>query len=372
MITKLQSLSQGTAGNMTGADIATAVNALIDSSVDYKGSLSNIDVNTAIEAGYYVVLYSGMTNNPPFDENYFLEVHPTDGNWCMQVATSLTNPDNRYVRVIRPSLTTYPEWQRVNKSKLHGKKILFLGDSIMESYTIPHEIGQATGAEIINCAIGGTRMGRTGSGVNGDGYRDCGGWRIAEAIDSGDWSTVRTAVEYLRDSKNDNNIAQLELLENLDFSTVDILVVSYGTNDFTGGWTTLGTPTDEDISDPDGTATTWSAHWNNFLKRIRAKYPNIKILCLSPIWRRTTPTDTAGIVGGSDVSPDLLDQYLYQYGDSLHEICKRHKVEYHDMYRTSGIDELTHTHYLGDELHPNLTGAKMLAGKIQGLIESKF
>src|SRR5690606_27900927 len=110
---------------------------------------------------------------------------------------------------------------------LFGLTVAFIGDSITEIGDYPERTAALLGTRVYNFGIGGTRM---GVHQNAD-YNELCGYNIAKAIKSGDWTAMQAAAANLA-SLGDDNTAQVNGMAGLDWNTVDIVVIGYGTNDY--------------------------------------------------------------------------------------------------------------------------------------------
>lgn len=286
------------------------------------------------------------------------------GAWNQETIVNIDRPEQRFTRISRFSNGSFPPWIPTgetmggNTNRLLGKTIAFLGDSITASSAgFPGKIGVMLGANIINCGIGGTRMGV--HTVNG--YDRLSGWTIASAIESNDFSQVEAGA---LDVGDPGLMTKVNLMKDTDWQSVDYIVVGFGTNDF-GGDRQLGLPTDT-------TEESFYGACDMVMSKLQRACPQARLLFLTPIWRRRTPTHTGGVVGGSDISPNTHGLYLYEFGEVIQEVCKRYHLECLELYYTSGIAEATNLQYLEDELHPNAAGYELMASKVAGALSSRW
>lgn len=360
--------------SITSAMLANAsvTRAKLAANFEYNTLISSGTINTAMPSGVTLlsVVTAGDIAGLPSDYGTglgFLEVWGST-DYFVQRLTKRNNSKQRWIRDVRVSTTTYNAWrydglERTDFDRFAGKKIAFLGDSITASYLMPEQITANLAATMYNFGIGGTRAGDHVS----TGFDELSGYQLANAINSGNWTDPLAGANYLNTSDPASYayiLARVTAMAALDWSTIDYLVIGYGTNDF-GGGNAIGTPSDT-------TGATYYGGINIIIEQILDAYPNIKLLFWSPIWRRRTPTDPSGIAGGSDVSPNTNGDFLYEYVEALQDACKRKHVECIDLYYTSGIFETTYLHYLVDELHPTTAGSALLAAKISGALQSKF
>lgn len=381
-------ISQGVATSwfpISGKDVTTHGSKIIDNTITRSklnesfmdaGSLSSGSVNQPLKPGFYIVYSDTVTDLPEGiggGHAGILEVlgQSSDGIMIQRVMHN-GKPEERWVRRCRPFRDEYGEWffdgtqpePVINYpyDRLAGKKIVLFGDSLTANQLIPTYVaGSLPQSEIIDLSIGGTRIAKHPSA----GWEDLSGWVIATAINTGDWTRVLNGADIVNSEGNYNYIVnKMNIASEVDWSDVDYIVAGYGTNDFSG------TPIGELTS---ATHTEFCGGVNIFIEQILSQYPHIRLLFWTPPWQRRTQTHPApGIEGGSDVSPNSIGKYLYEYADAMIEIGKMKKQIVIDMYRESGIYETTHQYYLSDLLHVTNAGARILADKIVGALQSKF
>lgn len=335
----------------------------------YKALINSGSTRDIVADGTYLVVAATTADNPPqITGNYLLIVENiSSSSYVNQRAIQLSDGSKTATRTIRPAQNIYYDWKAPDAGQVNpfaGKKIAFLGDSITEFGTYPQQVANALGATALNMGIGGTRLGFHSL----PNYDELSGYKIAKAINTGNFTPLETAAAGLIVSDNDDNTAAVNLIKTTDWSTVDYLVVGYGTNDF-GGNRPVGIYT-ENLSD----GSTFAGAANYFIQMIHSKYPQIKIVFTTPIWRKKTPMAQAGIDGGSDVSPNTLGKYLIEYADELIKVAQSNHIEVLDLYRKSGISKYTEKLYLNqsDMLHPLNPGYELIANKVAGFLKASF
>ncbi|MGE0856880.1 MAG: hypothetical protein AB7L18_12390, partial [Hyphomicrobiaceae bacterium] len=175
--------------------------------------------------------------------------------------------------------------QKAAKSGLFGKKVVVLADSIYELTSLHSRIGLATGATVYKTAFGGCAMAQRG--VTPTDYDRFSFAHLADAIATGDWSAQVAANTTLSGPPtNDNNSAQLAILQALDFDTVDIIIVGYMANDFYSD-VPLGTDTDT-------VRTTFKGAINYGIQTIQNAFPHIQFIFHSHTWHARTGQGVTG------------------------------------------------------------------------------
>lgn len=240
--------------------------------------------------------------------------------------------------VLSPQLTS-----AVDIVGLVGTKIACFGDSITERGIYPNTIAELTGATTYNVGFGGCRMAYHTSTK----YDKFSMSKLADAINTNDWSTQNAAVTVLTDFAE-----ELTRLKSINFLEVDYITIFYGTNDFSGA-VPLGTNEDSD-------STTFKGAINYIVNTILSAYPHIKILFICPLWR------LFGASGNQDVDivPNSEGIYLHEYVDAIIEMAKINKMPYLDLFRTSGINKYNYTKLYSDTTHPNEKGSIKIGRQI--------
>ena len=275
---------------------------------------------------------------------------------------------------------------------LVGKTILCLGDSITEfSYDgkrYSDYLAEITGATVYNGGIGGTGISRR-SDIPADGaftsnaqaYACLDLPSIAESLNSGDFSLPQAAAEWLVSDDNpnktaDDNRAVVEVLKNVDLSSVDIVTIFIGTNDIGKQLGELG----ESIKVTDAAPYPYanvSRGFNRVISQLLLKNPNLRIYYFSPMpryWGDIRTFDS----GSADADSNWCDNYTVSAGysfpdlvDHLISLARYYKIPVCDMYRTLGINQWNIASIMrgdiSDGTHP-YKGFKMIANKIASFI----
>lgn len=240
-----------------------------------------------------------------------------------------------------------------NLLPLYGKTIVNFGDSIFGNARPPKDVStflaEKTGAEVLNCAFGGCRMAiRTDLGH----WNDFTMVRLAEAISSNDYSVQDEALNY--DDRVSYAEEPLTLIKATDFSTVDIITIAYGTNDFTSN---IPLDNEEDSYDEE----TLAGALRTSIESLLTAYPNLRIFILSTTWRFW--------VDGSNVYTDDSNTRtnsnglkLADYNAKLKEVAEEYNLPFVDDYNI-GIGKYNRSYYFNDTdgTHHKETGRKLIA-----------
>ena len=227
------------------------------------------------------------------------------------------------------------------KAMFNGKKVLCMGDSITAFCGYPETMSDLTGATVYNAGAGGTR-------INGG---DLSFYQLVTAITSANWSVT----DPLATSSSANTKENYATLKTVNFTTLDYLVVAYGTNDFV-----LKDPigTDTDLAP---TQATFKGGYNKSLELLKAAYPNLKILLVTPMFRTTK---VGNVIKTSDEYDWGTGHYLIEFVDAVIQVGAKNSVPVLDNYRNSGINEDTIASMTNDGTHPNYLGAEYIAKKV--------
>ena len=217
----------------------------------------------------------------------------------------------------------------------YGKKINWIGDSIVDGRDFDEEVCEALGLVKENeYGINGSTIALKGDGTDG-----------RNAL----------CVRYAQMSDN-----------------ADIIAVSCGTNDFEYAWCPIGTLDDPD----DGTSnTTFYGALKTLCKGLIDKYPKKVIFFTTPIKRAQPFADGAGGTYTQDgvmTTPFSKNKYgktLMDYADIIKEVCGYYSIPVLDMYRESMLNpHIPSQQDMFDNVytHPNTTGQKIMARRVSG------
>ena len=249
--------------------------------------------------------------------------------------------------------------------KLKGKTIVRFGDSITEDGAIVDEIISAvTGANVINVGVACARMTSDDSSQGYDGFSMTNlvfAYYNQKQGNENPWSYQESQNEITK-GNGDDNTEILNRLKSIDFSQVDYVLISYGTNDFAGNVPLGGL----DDSWWDETGKTFCGAVNFSVSMLLTMYPHLKIVFTSPTWRGRLYEDEL-ICDNAMNSENLM---LKHYVKSLKLLCEKNHVQFIDLFNI-GINEFNHAYYLWDRLHFNEAGKVLLGEYIaNGLLNS--
>nr|DAU57250.1 MAG TPA: hypothetical protein [Caudoviricetes sp.] len=236
----------------------------------------------------------------------------------------------------------------VNEPLLAGRKIVVFGDSLIgmtrDQTSVTSYAAEYTGAKVYNVGFGGCRMSKHPS----NGYAAFSMWALADAVASGDYATQEAQAP----SGSDYFASQLDVLKSIDFTSVDAIVIHYGTNDFAAN-----VPLD-DSANLLSTDTVCGA-LRYYIKKILTAFPKIKIFVSLPLYRTWS-----GV--GAGTYKNTLEKTLPEYDSAMKTVAEEHNLPTIDGYKRLGINTINSGAYLSDGTHLNDFGRKQFGELIGG------
>lgn len=282
---------------------------------------------------YSVELLPGQTKTINNQRIFSFKTN-SDGNSTLKLICSPWEYEEDQESVSRDSVIA--QLEKIPQYKI--KKIVCFGDSITDYGMYTSQLALSfPQANLYNVGFAGCTLINNGSKFSMG--------EITDAIISADYS-AQDATGLCAN--------HLALLKTIDFTTVDIVTVEYGTNDFHLGYA-LG-------NDADTTATTIKGSVNYVTKKLLEVYPNLKIVFLTPTYRGMFTTAEDGL--NSDDYPNTKSIYLKEYAEAIQVACSLNHIQCIDLYHNSGINRYTESLYLSDGLHPTAVGGEIIADAI--------
>lgn len=232
-------------------------------------------------------------------------------------------------------------------------QVVILGDSIMgntrDDTAIPAQLEKVLGKSVFNSAFGGTCVGRIDREYRltntGDSLSLVGLTKAMAADDFGVQQTLRT-----HDSASVYFESTIDMLETLEFSEVELIVIMYGLNDYYSGMPIYN---EEDPLDE----YSFTGALRKSLLYLRKVNPDMRILLVSTTYNWNI------------IEELTCEEYVTEYGiqeDYVRAeagIAEEMGVEfldlYHDVYPHEKWDDWKI--YTFDGLHPNEAGRQLLA-----------
>ena len=239
---------------------------------------------------------------------------------------------------------------------LAGMTCVCFGDSITGNYVAPFDypsiVARKTGMTVINGGFGGCRMAQHPSNE----YTAFSMYSLANSVASGDWSVQDAAVGSVSSA---NAAEHLDALKSVDWSAVDFITISYGTNDFTGGVS---------IGEDDGSLSTsqFKGALRHSIETILTAYPGIRIVLITPIYRFWKEGD---VVTDSDAY-EVSDLKLTDYVDAVISVADEYKLPVFNLYNSLGINKINRTVFLADGVHPSEAGIDRIGESLAARLAS--
>jgi len=228
-----------------------------------------------------------------------------------------------------------------------GKNIVVFGDSISAPVNDGYVklLADASGANVTNAAVGGSRLIAGNDGHVLDNY-DISLQVIVDKLynKATDWSKQES---YLTQG-GDTGAAALNVnnFKNIDIADTDVVIIWIGTNDYNSA-VSLERFEDEATA---------------VIEKLTELNPAIKIVLASPMYRSRMSN---GDEKNCYEYPNKNGDYLYEYGDIFRNLSNTYSnVTFLDLYNESGITKFSQEkyNYLSDGLHPyrNLSRANKI------------
>jgi len=333
---------------------------------------------------YILRIYFYNASKEPLGQAYTYTVFPSQTVTLYSDGDYTTPSQASYFRIMIPvnitdnisiaySKVPYEKYGEVNHKiakstlPLYGKKIAFMGDSIIANFDdstgICAVLEDKTGATVINCAFGGSRMAYRYGDNQQYRYMDTlSGVGLAMAIASGNWTPQDTALANMT-SQYAHYAVHLNAMKAIDWSTIDYILWEYGTNDFSIG---------VKLSDNTNTANyfAYDNAYRTAIEQILTAYPNIQIVPVTPAWRWWRDGDTTDFLDDSNThtvddyegTPGLLTDFVAK----TREIAREYQIPCIDDYYTLGANKFTYLRFYDntDGAHFNATGRRLVAEHI--------
>ena len=205
-----------------------------------------------------------------------------------------------------------------------------------------------SGANVYNGAVGGTNITNLRT-TDSPAYLPFDGVNIVHALMTDTWTDQEankaSVISYVAEDT-------LPMLEALDVSSLDMIILSYGRNDIT---------TSETLAEIQTALET-------IIDDIQSHYPTIRILVLTPIWSMFASKTIDG-----DSYTSTSGMTLRSLADGLMTKAKAKHVSSCDMLENMQLSQNTKATYMdSDEVHLNAKGNAMYAHIVHGKLRSLF
>ena len=288
-----------------------------------------------------IVQYIGTTT-VNYTNGYFYKCGLVDNNYVWVVISDLPSGGTTGQVLVKSSDADYDtEWGTVeggSDNPYKGKNVVHMGDSWVHIYGIAEDAAEKVGYNVTVCGFQATSI----SDYNTP-FSDALEFtliRLATALGNNDWTAQDAA---LAGSDLRGYRAPLARLKAVDWSNTDVLVLSYGVNDY-GVQNPLGDAFARDEESVSGALLSAI----NILQGLNS---NMEIIVTTPCYRYISPDD--GIITDFSSLMNILDKYR----KAIALTAKTCAVKLIDMFAISGINEGNHAlTLLSDGLHPTTLG----------------
>lgn len=343
----------------------------LSDSFSSNGHIStNIDFNTLLKQGNYIVSVGNGANNP-LKSSGILTVQVNDlgaysNKWVTQtyqdiVTNKIMTRSIRYDNV-NPDKSMYYEWRQlypiVQDTVMKNKKVVNFGDSIFgnfnDSTSISNQMSNILGTSCINVGFGGCQMSDRPDPTAWAPFSMC---NLATAIATGDFTAQDNAINNPNWKDKPSYFANhLQLIKDMDFSTVDYITIAYGTNDYTAG-DILDNPNDKLDKNTVMGALRYS------IETILTAYPNIRILIGTPIFRLWLESDKSTIKSTSNEVTYAGGYTLKEMVEKYKEVGKEYQIPVLDAYNNLSLNKFNWRLFFDntDTTHPNAKGRYLVA-----------
>lgn len=240
-------------------------------------------------------------------------------------------------------------------------RIVIFGDSIIgecrEETSVTELMSSELSEPVFNAAFGGTCMSYTETDKRLAYTKDCLNMAgLSQAIYADDFSVQENS--RIRESATDYFDETIRDLSNIDFTSVDIVFIEQGLNDYHGG-ISLDNP-----NDPYDTHT-FAGALRTSVENLRAVNPDIRIILVTPTfsWYR----DEQLTCEEYDPGGGVLSKYVQRELELAKELGIETADIYNDFYTHETWDDWEI--YTNDGLHPNENGRRMIAEALCGYID---
>ena len=209
-----------------------------------------LDDNYAILGAYYnqnknylgeIYISNSETRGATLSNN----IYKLTPNGAKYFRFSVQDNANNYKWMVSTSITDYYEYGQIKNKylnlggKLQGKTIVNFGDSIIgntrDNTSVSSYIAKKTGANVHNMGFGGCQMSKHATN-----WDLCSMYNLANDIANNDFSNLVTATATGWSGMPSYFKNTAKLLSEIDFSKVDVITISYGTNDYREGDNLIG------------------------------------------------------------------------------------------------------------------------------------
>ena len=233
--------------------------------------------------------------------------------------------------------------------------IVFLGDELLSKYSGEDGIplltqGMVADSKVYNIGFEGMHLSTSSSVWAEENSADSFSlYWVAKSIALGDYNLLNNYAE----SVNPDFKETVKLLETIDFTTVDVLAISYGVHDYLDGRLIT------DVADPNNISA-YTGSLKSSIEAIQEAYPHIRIIVMAPTFCLVEQNGQLVNCDVTNTGYGMLADYMVA-GKS---IAVELNVTYLDNYYGVKINAENYKDYLEENIYPNADGRKMIAERL--------
>ena len=232
---------------------------------------------------------------------------------------------------------------------------VFLGDELLSKYSGEDGIplltqGMVADSKVYNIGFEGMHLSTSSSVWAEENSADSFSlYWVAKSIALGDYNLLNNYAE----SVNPDFKETVKLLEAIDFTTVDVLAISYGVHDYLDGRLIT------DVADPNNISA-YTGSLKSSIEAIQEAYPHIRIIVMAPTFCLVEQNGQLVNCDVTNTGYGMLADYMVA-GKS---IAVELNVTYLDNYYGVKINAENYKDYLEENIYPNADGRKMIAERL--------
>lgn len=242
-----------------------------------------------------------------------------------------------------------------------GKTVVCFGASNTERGHWVERLSEMLGGTFLNIGIGGTTISqRPQSSELSRAWDHFSFYKLSDFICSGDYQALDDAVNFVLQHDGHDYRRQAELLKTIDFSKIDMLLISYGGNEFMNN-TPIGDPSSFNFN-------TVLGAMNYTINNILSQYPHLKIMIHTTCYRWLSEDGSLD----TDNTKNKLGLYTVDYANEIVEHAEKLHLPAINMVKNSGFNKFNHSIYFTDGSHFNQAGGLEYAKILSSWILSRY
>lgn len=234
-------------------------------------------------------------------------------------------------------------------------QVVCMGDSnfgnVRDNTGVVNILGEYLEKNTLNAAFGGSTI-TAKNGYKTEYQSVLSMHSLAVSMCNRNFGTQKSAIVALSRINGAENYAEtLENLSNVDFDSVELLIIEHGVNDYLSG---VPVKNGRDLYD----TSTFSGTLRTIISMLEEEYPNMRIVLVTPAY--CAPITQNGDYRYCD-EYDYGGGYLEDYVNEELGLAKEMDIEIIDLYHGLNINKNNYETYLYDGLHFNEYGRKVVA-----------